>query len=223
VLGGAAAFNALPAGEAQAITTARAQHKQTQLADGSKIAVGAMTGVQVRMSERRREIQLDKGEAFFNVAHDGRPFVVRTPFGAVTAEGTAFNVDVSDGQLCLTVTEGMAVVQPSGLFAKPVRVAAGQRLIVGASGAVVAATAAPVTWTQGRLEYRGEPLSAVIDDVNRYAEHPIVLRDPKVGQLAYTGTVRLDATGDWAEGLPAAFPLEVEQGEGGVIVLSTRL
>jgi transmembrane sensor len=223
VLGGAAAFNALPAGEAQAITTARAQHKQTQLADGSKIAVGAMTGVQVRMSDRRREIKLDKGEAFFKVANDGRPFVVRTPFGAVTAEGTAFNVDVSDGQLCLTVTEGMAVVQPSGLFAKPVRVAAGQRLIVGASGAVVAATAAPVTWTQGRLEYRGEPLSAVIDDVNRYAEHPIVLRDPSVGQLAYTGTVRLDATGDWAQGLPAAFPLDVAQGEGGVIVLSTRL
>jgi transmembrane sensor len=223
VLGGAAVFNALPAGEAQAITTARAQHKQTRLADGSKIAVGAMTGVQVRMSERRREIQLDKGEAFFNVAHDGRPFVVRTPFGAVTAEGTAFNVDVSDGQLCLTVTEGMAVVQPSGLFTKPVRVAAGQRLVVNAAGAVVAATAAPVTWRQGRLEYRGEPLSAVIEDVNRYAEHPIVLRDPTVGQLAYTGTVRLDATGDWAQGLPAAFPLDVAQGEGGVIVLSTRL
>lgn len=225
VLGAAATFSALPAGEAQAITTARAEHKQAALADGSTVDVGAMTGVQVRLSDQRREIKLDRGEAFFKVAHDAdRPFVVKTPFGAVTATGTAFNVDVAAEQLCISVTEGAVVVQPSGLFAKPVRVSAGQRLVVNASGAVVvSASTSPVTWTQGRLEYRGEPLKSVVEDVNRYAEHPVVLRDPAVGELAYTGTVRLDATGDWAAGLPAAFPLSVTSGEGGVIVLSTRL
>ena len=224
MIGGAAAFNALPAGEAQAITTARAQHKQAALADGSKVQVGAMTGVQVRLSERRREIKLDRGEAFFQVARDeSRPFVVRTPFGAVTAAGTAFNVDVGADQLCITVSDGAVVVQPSGLFSRPVRVEAGQRLVADASGVTVAAAASLVTWTQGRLEYRGEPLRAVVEDVNRYAEHPVVLRDPAVGELAYTGTVRLDATGDWAAGLPAAFPLDVTRGEGGVIVLYSRM
>jgi len=224
VIGGSVAYSTLPAGEAQAITTARAQHKQAALADGSTVAVGAMTGVQVRLSERRREIKLDKGEAFFKVAHDDRrAFVVKTPFGAVTATGTAFNVDVGTGQLCINVTEGAVVVQPSGLFAKAVRVSAGQRLVVDASGATVSAATSPVSWTQGRLEYRGERLSAVIEDVNRYAEHPIVLRDPSVGEMAYTGTVRLNATVDWAAGLPAAFPLDVTAGQGGVVVLSTRM
>jgi transmembrane sensor len=224
MLGGALGVTLMPpAGEAQAITTARAEHKQAALADGSKIAVGAMTGVQVRLSEQRREITLDRGEAFFTVANDERPFVVRTPFGAVTAGGTAFNVDVGEEQLCISVTEGAVVVQPSGLFAKPVRVAAGQRLVADADGVRVTAAPSLVTWTQGRLEYRGEPLRAVIEDVNRYAEHPVVLRDPAVGALAYTGTVRLDATGDWAQGLPAAFPLDVAAGEGGVIVLSARM
>ena len=224
VIGGAAAFNAMPAGEAQAITTARAEHKQTALADGSQVQVGAMTGVQVRLSEQRREIKLDRGEAFFRVARDeSRPFVVKTPFGAVTAAGTAFNVDVGSEQLCITVSEGAVVVRPSGLFSRPVRVEAGQRLVADVSGVTVAAAPSQVTWTQGRLEYRGEPLRAVIEDVNRYAEHPVVLRDPAVGELAYTGTVRLDATGDWAAGLPAAFPLDVTPGEGGVIVLSARM
>lgn len=225
VLGGAAAFNIVtPGGEAQAITTARAQHKAAALADGSQVQVGAMTGVQVRLSEHRREIKLDRGEAFFRVAQDeARPFVVRTPFGAVTAAGTAFNVDVGSQQLCITVSEGAVVVQPSGLFARPVRVEAGQRLVADASGVTVAAAPSQVTWTQGRLEYRGEPLRSVIEDVNRYAERPVVLRDPAIGELAYTGTVRLDATGDWANGLPAAFPLQVAEGEDGVIVLSARM
>lgn len=224
VLGGSATLFALaPGGEAQAITTARAEHKQSVLADGSQVEVGAMTGVQVRLTDRRREVKLDRGEAFFRVAHDGvRPFVVKTPFGAVTATGTAFNVDVGEGQLCITVTEGAVVMQPSALFAKPVRVEAGQRVIANAGGVVVDAAPSPVTWTQGRLEYRGERLRAVIEDVNRYAEHPVVLRDPAVGELAYTGTVRLDATGDWARGLPAAFPLQVSEGAGGVTVISSR-
>ena len=223
MLGGSAVLLNTPAGEAQAITTARAEHKQSQLADGSQVEVGAMTGVQVRISDERRDVKLDKGEAFFRVAHDpARPFVVKTPFGAVTAIGTAFNVDVGTDQICITVSEGAVVVRPSGLFSRPVRVEAGQRLVADASGVVVAASAAPVTWTQGRLEYRAEPLRAVIEDVNRYAEHPVVLRDPAVGELAYTGTVRLDATGDWARGLPAAFPLTVSRGAGGVTVISSR-
>jgi len=221
LIGGSAALVAFPAGEAQAITTARAEHKVAALADGSRVQVGAMTGVQVRMSDARREVKLDSGEAFFNVARDPRrAFVVKTPFGAMKGSG-AFNVDVAGEQLCITVTQGDVVVQPGGLFAKPVRVTAGQQLVVNSSGAVVAA-GSPVTWTQGRLEYRNTPLSAVVADVNRYAEHPIVLRDPTVGALEYTGAVRLDATGDWVKGLPAAFPLTAQPGQGGVTVLASR-
>jgi transmembrane sensor len=222
VIGGSAALVALPGGEAQAITTARAEHKQAALADGSKVEVGAMTGVQVRLTDGRREVKLDRGEAFFSVAGDARrPFVVKTPFGAVKGSAGAFNVDVAGKQLCITVTEGAVVVQPSALFAKPVRVAAGQQLVVDRSGATVAASS-PVTWTQGRLEYRNVRLSVVIADVNRYAEHPIVVRDPSVGELEYTGAVKTDATADWAKGLPAAFPLTVQPGQGGVIILSSR-
>jgi transmembrane sensor len=146
---------------------------------------------------------------------------VKTPLGAVKGEGGAFNVDVAGQQLCITVTEGAVVVQPSGLFAKPVRVTAGQQIVLNSSGSVVAA-GSPVTWTQGRLEYRDAPLSVVVADVNRYAEHPVVLRDPAVGDLEYTGSVRTDATADWARGLSAAFPLNVTPGAGGVIVLSSR-
>lgn len=223
VLGTSAAFFAMPSGEAQAITTARAEHKQAALADGSKVEVGALTGVQVRMSGARREVKLDRGEAFFNVAHDpSRTFVVKTPFGAVKGAGAAFNVDVAGQQLCITVTQGAVVVQPSGLFTKSVRVSAGQQIVVNSAGSIVAA-GSPVTWTQGRLEYRNAPLSVVVADVNRYADQPIVLHDPSLGDLEYTGAVRLDATGDWVKALPAAFPLKVSRGDGGTMILSSRL
>ncbi len=224
-------------GEAQAITTARAEHRTAALADGSRIDIGALTGVQVRMTDARREIQLDSGEAYFKVAKDkARPFVVETPFGAVTAVGTAFNVDVGARGMTLNVTEGVVLVRPyaralppglRSVGARPVRVEAGQQLALAAAGlgvaAKVQAAASGVTWPDGRREYRAEPLRSVIEDVNRYAERQIVLRDPAVGELAYTGAVRLDATEDWAAALPGAFPLEVTRGEDGVIVISERM
>lgn len=224
-----------PAG--QAITTARAEHKATALADGSNVAVGAMTGLQVRFTERRREIRVDSGEAYFEVAKDkSRPFVVATPFGSVTAVGTAFNVDVSETRMSLDVTEGVVLVEPHapglppvlrGLGASPMRVAAGQRLLVEGGRISVStrveAAAASVTWPEGRLEYRGEPLRAVVEDVNRYASHPVVLHDEALGDLSYTGTVRLDAADDWASALPAAFPLRVKRSADGVVVLSAKM
>ena len=59
--------------------------------------------------------------------------------------------------------------------------------------------------------------------MNRYADHPIVLHDPSLGDLEYTGAVRLDATGDWVKALPAAFPLDISRSESGTMVLSSRL
>lgn len=236
---GAAVFglSAFQPGAAQAITTARAEHKTTALADGSQVDIGALTGVQVRMTEARREIRLDSGEAYFKVAKDrARPFVVQTPLGAVTAVGTAFNVDVGKRELSLNVTEGVVMVQPyapglppglRALGSKPVRVVAGQRLVVDAAGMTVntEVQAAPsgVTWPERRREYRAEPLRSVVEDINRYAEHPIVLRDASIGDLAYTGTVRLEATEDWASALPAAFPLVVSRSPDGVITISARM
>lgn len=206
------------------LATARAEDLRTKLADGSQVHLGAMTTLQVAYRKRARAIDLVRGEALFEVAHDrSRPFVVSTPLGTVTAVGTAFNVDVQTDAVVLTVTEGSVSVAPmaeatanrsppeSGLV---LSVGAGERVQMRKSGPRLSvmrdASPIPPTWSQGRLEYRDEPLRSVLEDVNRYAARPIVIQDPEVGELAYTGTIQLDNTDDWARGLSAAFGLTVD-------------
>ena len=48
-------------------------------------------------------------------------------------------------------------------------------------------------WRAGRLEFAGDSLATVIASVNRYSVRPIVLEDPALAQLTFTGTVFVDA------------------------------
>ncbi len=212
----------------KAFVTARGQHLQTTLQDGSSIRIGAMTSLQVSLEPHKRLIGLPRGEALFTVAHDRRrPFVVQTPLGAITAIGTAFNVDVGSRSVTLQVTDGVVGVEAAeagaGAASPPLRIAAGEELRIeeDAGGLKLERRIARVqpTWTEGRVEYRNEPLQSVVDDVNRYASRSIIIGDPEVGKLAYTGTVQLDATDAWIQGLAAVFPVRVDVVDGRGLIL----
>ncbi len=62
---------------------------------------------------KSREVTLSKGEAFFKVTHNGKPFIVHTPVADVHVVGTAFNVTFTDGHLNVTVEEGKVLVTTS--------------------------------------------------------------------------------------------------------------
>jgi len=219
----------------QSFATNRGQHVKARLSDGSRISLGALTTVKVRYEGARRSVSLDRGEAMFLVAHDQkRPFVVLTRFAAVTAVGTAFNIDIGSTAVTLSVTEGVVRVDAVGAPADGggpegsyIKVAAGQQLRMSRSGSelLMVQSAAPFAprWQDGRLEYRDEPLRSVIDDVNRYANHPVIIADPDIGALTYTGSVKLESADAWVMSLPEAFPIRVEMNAAHQLTLKEKV
>lgn len=215
---------------AQEIATARAEHKEAFLSDGSTVQLGAMTKIEVKYRWRRRAIEMDKGEALFEVAPDkSRPFVVETRAGSIRAVGTAFDVHVGTSDVTLVVTKGVVRFEPqrksagiAGGLEGDIRITAGQTLVLDQTGArLTRATGgmqARPAWLDGRLEFRDQDLSVVLEDVNRYAPAPIVIKDREIGRLTYTGSVQLDAIRVWASGLPAAFPLIIEDHPGNIVL-----
>lgn len=78
------------------IHTGTRQVKKLTLPDGSTIYVNANSSVRIpeKFSKLDRQIFLDEGEAFFEVAKDKkRPFVVHTKTLQVQVLGTSFNVN----------------------------------------------------------------------------------------------------------------------------------
>lgn len=65
-----------PYGDTQRFVTAIGGHETVPLRDGSKVELNTDTKLRADVDEKARTVWLDKGEAYFEVAHDGRPFVV---------------------------------------------------------------------------------------------------------------------------------------------------
>ena len=77
------------------------------LPDGSRLTLDTDSQVEVTIDGKARTVQLERGQAFFEVAHDRqRPFVVDTGRLSVTAVGTAFSVRRVGSDIRVVVAEG---------------------------------------------------------------------------------------------------------------------
>ena len=207
--------------------TGVAQTGQIVLKDGSQVEMGAMTKIDVNFVGRKRDITLRDGEALFKVAHDrSRPFVVDTSHAQITAVGTAFDVHSTPDRVVISVTEGVVSIDSRTGQGGPFRLAAGHRMIASSRGIEIVQIdddpRASLPWLDGRLEFRNQPLSTVLYDVNRYARTPVVLGDPAAGTFDFTGTVQVDAIEDWAKALPSVFPLNAETAAGKIVLTSKK-
>jgi transmembrane sensor len=93
------------------------------LQDGSHVTLNTASRVRVELTAGERRIDLDQGEAFFEVAKDkSRPFVVRAGNKRVIAVGTKFSVLREGDDVRVVVTEGTVRLETVGAplhFAKP--------------------------------------------------------------------------------------------------------
>jgi transmembrane sensor len=207
--------------------TAVGQNAVLRLPDGSRVQLGGHTRLSVVMKPHLRQIDLLSGEACFQVAKDHtRPFLVRAGTATVTAVGTEFNIRRSDDRIVVSVLEGRVLVQPlapvvpiawiplSKAVGTPAPVSAGQRTTVDRRGTesteAVGDASSAVAWQEGHLAFEAEPLRYVVQDVNRYAEKPIVIADSRTGDLRVTGTVTEANIIGWVNSLQAAFGLHAD-------------
>ncbi len=104
-------------------TTGFGEERILTLADGSVVALNTDSEIRVAFSDRRRDIVLLKGEAFFRVAHDGsRPFSVSAAGATVNAVGTQFDVKIAPRDTVVSVVEGavkVSLTPASRLLASP--------------------------------------------------------------------------------------------------------
>jgi len=83
------------------------------MADGSRVTLNTDSAIRVSVTPRERGVDLERGEAFFEVAHDpSRPFVVKVGAKRVVAVGTQFSVRRDGDDVQVIVTEGTVRLEP---------------------------------------------------------------------------------------------------------------
>jgi transmembrane sensor len=199
-------------------TTALAERRIVTLTDGSTVSLSPLSHVRVDLRSNVRNLALLKGEALFEVASDPeRPFIVSAGSGEVRAIGTAFNVRLAGPEVVVTVVEGtIRVAAGSSENGKTAKRAGGLAQLASAGEQVIyglsqqnrgsAATNGFITpvktvdvgrytgWSKGLLRFDGEPLSAVIGEVNRYSFDQVRLHDNKLAQMPFYGVLHVGDT-----------------------------
>jgi transmembrane sensor len=194
------------------------EHREIVLADDSRVALGARSRLVVNFNRERRELRLEAGEAFFQVAKDpGRAFVVRAMGGSITAIGTAFDVRAVRDHVTVMVAEGVVSVRNRATReGEQVNVAPRQQVTFDLDGREpLQVRSAPnleerLRWREGWLIYRNEPLGNVIADVSRYTERRIEVSDSDAATLRFSGAVDRQSVDEWLLALPEAFPVTIE-------------
>lgn len=153
---------------AQVLRTASGEIRDEALPDGSHVLLSPGSEVHVRIDAQRRQLQLDRGQAWFQVTADAqRPFQVHTPHGTVTALGTAFDLAVQDDGSVVTVTEHRVSVE-SGSATRQASEGQQMRFDGQASTTLLPADAAAMVWRERRLHWVSASLIEVTQGLDRW-------------------------------------------------------
>lgn len=205
--------------------TGRGEQKQLTLPDGSAIMMGPEAHLEVLLLPKERTFRLTAGEAIFTAAHDaGRPFRVYAGSGWIEDIGTAFDVRSDPDHVTVTVIQGEVEVGTTGSPAKDVRLSQNQQVSFGATqGAVHTVDAGQATaWRDGQLAYIDQPLEKVVADLQRFSMKDIILQDPALGALRYTGTVSVGELDHWATGLARVYPVQIQISADRLVMTAKR-
>ncbi len=186
-------------------------YRRARLDDGSTLELNAASIARVHFTPGERRVELEAGEAHFEVAHDtARPFVVRVHGVAVRAVGTAFNVRLAADAVEVTVTEGKVSIGPgvgprrdAGTENGPALLGALERLAIPfAAGPAVRAGAverlapaevrAALAWQRRITDFSDTPLAEVAARFNRHHALRLVIADPALGARRIGGLFALD-------------------------------
>lgn len=188
------------------------------LADGSMVTLGTDSKIRVELTKNERRVNLDRGEAFFEVAKDrARPFVVRVGEQRVVAVGTRFSVRRDVHDIRVVVAEGKVRVEDDGAgHALPVPLAGGDIARTGRSGTMVQTRAAAqveesLSWRSGYLVFRDVTIAEAVEEFNRYNQRKIIVSDSAVGTMRVGGKFRSSNVGGFLRLLEAGYPVRVEQ------------
>jgi len=190
--------------------TAIGEQASVSLPDGSAFDLNTNSRVRVDYSQRARVILLERGEAFFKVAHDTRrPFWVRAGDSWVRAVGTAFNVYLRPTGPEVTVSEGTVNVvsatsnelPPSDtVTVSAASVRAGEQVAVQGRAAMLRELnseqlARLLAWRSSSLYFQAAPLVDVAGELMRYTTLKIDISDGPLRELPIGGTFQASPEG----------------------------
>jgi transmembrane sensor len=215
-----------------AVTTGIGEQRTLSLEDGTRVYLNTNTRAVVHYDKNTRRVDLQNGEAMFEVAkRPDWPFVVTAGDRQIRALGTEFIVRRDDDELMVTLVEGRVTVSPVGagesMAAEKEVLNPGQRLtFVGASKPKL--DNPPIekvtAWQRGQVAFDDTPLPEAISEMNRYSKIRLVLTldASSVSHVHISGLFRAGDSEDFAQAIAKTYSLELRRSKSELVLAETE-
>lgn len=176
------------------LTTEKGNEFKVNFEDGTTVHLNYNTQLRypVRFSKKKRIVYL-KGEAYFKIAKDSRPFYVMTDQGTIKQYGTEFNANTFTPQRTevVLVKGSISLISKEGTqehIIKP-----GQLAYTSEKSEDVVISNVDVTpyiaWNQGRFIFENRSLKSIVEILEHWYNVKITFGSPKLKQLRFTGNM----------------------------------
>lgn len=205
---------------AAGVVTGIGEQRVLVLEDGTRVSLNTDSRLVVHFNRSLRRVELDRGEALFEVAPDpSRPFVVAAGHRQIEALGTSFVVREEDQQLSVTLVEGKVAVSAAdaavrGVAGEAVTLTPGERLTFKSdvAGAIDRPSLEKVTaWRRGQVDLEQIPLAEAATEMNRYSTLKLRVEQAEAAHLPIDGVFRAGDTEGFAEAVARSYGLGVQR------------
>ena len=193
------------------IRTGTGEWHEQQLPDGTWLRLDARSAVDLNFDAQNRTLHLISGEILLDVAKDAnRPFRVITDQGSVRALGTRFVVERLDTATRLAMIESSTEVKNAE---QQRTVHAGQQVRFDHSGiysqAAVNGAEIEQAWASHQLIVKDQPLSEVLDQLNRYHSGYLMFDRTELTKIKVTAVLPADDSARALRLLARSLPIKI--------------
>ncbi|HJW17076.1 MAG TPA: FecR domain-containing protein, partial [Flavisolibacter sp.] len=166
--------NASSAVQYHLLSTAKGEQSGVTLADGTVVYLDAATQIRYPVSFKGNErvVEILEGQAYFEVAHDGRPFYVKKGRQVVQVLGTVFNVMAYQFEQNMLVTLVSGKVNVNNGKRKVQIMPGSQAILSNSEESVVVNPRADVeqavAWRHGQFAFHAVTLDVLLRQIERW-------------------------------------------------------
>ena len=171
---------------------------QVTLCDGSVVRLNAGSRLEYPNSfpSHERKVRLT-GEAYFEIKHDGRPFMVEVRQASIRVYGTHFNINayqetnietvLVEGKVGVSIQDSIdqeKILKPNQLSRL--------NLLTGEQEIVDVDVQKYIAWTTGFLRYDNDSLELLIEDLSRWYGTNFDFKDNKLKNIRISASINKD-------------------------------
>lgn len=202
--------------------TAIGEIRTVSLADGSQVTLNSNTALTVVYADQQRSVQLQQGEALFEVQRNPhQPFVVTGHYSTTRVLGTRFVVREAPDSDTVSVVNGVVEVsqppQKSAILKANDQIVAGQTQL-GSIQHLASDVAAH--WAKGRLLFDNASLNEVITEISRYRRGKVFIQNAALKTLKVSGRFDINDTDNALESLEQTLPIRIHRLTPWLVVIS---